>query len=322
MILPVKENENMHIKTPILVTGSHRSGTTWVAKMISASPSVRYVPEQFNLNRSQCLCGHQFNQWFQYISSANEENETPCYNHLKHALGLSYNFIPEVENINNYSNAINFLGKVSNFIQKRLLNIRPLLKDPVAFFSAEWLANKFDMDVIVLIRHPAAFASSLKRLNWTFNFSHFVEQPLLMRDLLEPFANEIKDYSLKDYDIIDQSILLWNIFNYVILQYKKRYNQWIFLRHEDISENPLEWYKYLYNRLELKFTPEIIQTIKEYSYSPLNLPEFKNQEIHRLKRNSPSNIYTWKNNLNSNEITRIRKGVGKLSHYFYSDTDW
>ncbi|MEQ9486509.1 sulfotransferase [Coleofasciculus sp. F4-SAH-05] len=312
----------MHRKTPILVTGSHRSGTTWVAKMISASPSVRYVPEQFNLNRSQCLCGHQFNQWFQYISSENEENETQCYNHLKHALGLSYNFIPEFRLVKNYSDAFKLLTKASKFILKRLLNIRPLLKDPVAFFSAEWLANEFDMDVIVLIRHPAAFASSLKRLNWTFNFSHFVEQPLLMRDLLEPFANEIKEYSLKDYDIIDQAILVWNIFHYVILQYKKRHDRWIFLRHEDISQNPLEWYKYLYNRLELNFTSEISQTIKEYSYSNLNLPEFKNQEIHCLKRNSPSNIYRWKNNLNSNEITRIRKGVEKISTYFYSDTDW
>lgn len=312
----------MQFKTPILVTGSHRSGTTWVAKMIAADPSVRYIPEQFNLNRPQSLCGYQFNQCFHYISSENKKNETQCYNHLKHALGLSYNFIPEFRTVKNHRDAFNLVTKVSKFTLKRILNIRPVLKDPVAFFSAEWLASKFDMDVIVLIRHPAAFASSLKRLNWKFNFSHFVEQPLLMRYLLEPFSNDIKNYSLKERDIIDQAILVWNIFHYVILRYQERHNQWIFLRHEDVSRNPLKEYQYLYNRLGLNFTSKVVKTIKEYSYSDKRNPDLKNQEIHILQRNSQDNIYAWKNRLNRNEISRIKNGVKKISHYFYSEADW
>ena len=38
---------------------------------------------------------------------------------------------------------------------------RPLLKDPIAVFSAEWLGDTFGMDVVVLIRHPAAFVNSI-----------------------------------------------------------------------------------------------------------------------------------------------------------------
>ena len=30
---------------PILVTGSHRSGSTWVGKMLATSPSVNYIHE-------------------------------------------------------------------------------------------------------------------------------------------------------------------------------------------------------------------------------------------------------------------------------------
>ncbi len=60
----------------------------------------------------------------------------------------------------------------------------PLVKDPIALFSAEWLAATFDMRVLVMIRHPAAFAASIRRRGWRHRFADFLEQPLLMRDLL------------------------------------------------------------------------------------------------------------------------------------------
>ena len=37
----------------------------------------------------------------------------------------------------------------------------PLIKDPIAIFSADWLADKYDMNVVVLSRHPLGFISSL-----------------------------------------------------------------------------------------------------------------------------------------------------------------
>ncbi|WP_075261386.1 sulfotransferase [Geobacillus thermocatenulatus] len=33
---------------PILVTGAHRSGTTFVGKMLSLHPSIGYIQEPFN----------------------------------------------------------------------------------------------------------------------------------------------------------------------------------------------------------------------------------------------------------------------------------
>ncbi len=50
-----------------------------------------------------------------------------------------------------------------NYYKYRMYNIRPLIKDPIGLFSYKWLVSKFDMDVLVLIKHPAAFVSSLKK---------------------------------------------------------------------------------------------------------------------------------------------------------------
>ena len=33
---------------PILVTGAHRSGTTWVGKMLALAPGIGYVHEPFS----------------------------------------------------------------------------------------------------------------------------------------------------------------------------------------------------------------------------------------------------------------------------------
>jgi hypothetical protein len=307
----------MYFKKPILITGSHRSGSTWVGKILAESLALRFIPEPFNLNNFPCKCGQKFNYWFQYVSP---ENESIFYRHVKHSIDLSYNFIGEVNAVNTPEEALKLLTNSSKFFLRRILNIRPLVKDPIALFSAEWLASKFDMDVVVLIRHPAAFASSLKRLNWTFPFSHFLEQPLLMKDHLQPFECEIREYAYQEHDIIDQAILLWRIIHYRIIKYKKNQTSWIFLRHEDLSRNPLINFQNLFSQLNLDFTENVVKIIQE-STSSLNPSEI-GEEVHCLKRNSQSNIWNWKNRLNSSEIGKIRAKVEDIASVFYSNEDW
>ena len=71
---------------PILLTGSHRSGTTWVGKIISASNSVGYIMEPFNISHPRSgLVGVKFDYWFQYI---NHENGSLYYEPIKKMLGF------------------------------------------------------------------------------------------------------------------------------------------------------------------------------------------------------------------------------------------
>jgi len=193
------------------------------------------------------------------------------------------------------------------------------MKDPIAIFSAEWLASTFNMDVIVLIRHPAAFVSSLKRLNWTFPFSHFLEQPLLMRDYLYPFKEEIKKYAIEEHDIIDQATLLWKIIHYVIAKFKTNHKDWIFVRHEDISKDPLVEFQNIFEKLNLQFSNYVKNIIKKYTNST-NPVDPSNPSS--LRRNSKQNIWNWKNRLNKEEIVRIRYKVKDISDLFYSDEEW
>src|SRR5262249_44032191 len=74
----------------ILVTGSHRSGSTWLGRVLSAAPDVVYVHEPFSpLNPLGVACEAEGGVWFQYINHRNEAQYVPT---LSRILGFDESF--------------------------------------------------------------------------------------------------------------------------------------------------------------------------------------------------------------------------------------
>lgn len=303
-------------RKPILVTGFNRSGTTWVGQMIATSPSIGYIHEPFNLSCHPGICNAPFKYWFSYVS---EENESRFYPALKRTLDFQYNLISGLKTIRSKDSLKLFFRTLVNTFRKSRLKLVPLMKDPVAIFSVEWLASRFDMDVVMTIRHPAAYVSSLKRLNWFTKFADFLAQPLLMRDHLSSFQDEIECIAGKPQDIIDNAILSWKVMFSVLQKYKNLHPDWIFLRHEDISMNPLLHFKELYEKFGLNFTDNIARRIEKHSN--INVSN-DNRAPFDILRNSKSNIHVWRNRLNRKEIKKIRDQLFELSFQLYPANDW
>jgi hypothetical protein len=202
-----------------------------------------------------------------------------------------------------------------------MLKRRALLKDPTAVFSAAWLAETFDMDVIVMIRHPAAFVGSLKKAHWPFSFHHFLDQPLLMQHHLDEFKADIEQFAEadRDKDIVGQGILLWNMFSRAILKYKETYPDWLFVRHEELSADPVAGFAKIFERLGLDYSTRVRNVIRAFS-GPTNPTEQHNGN--RVRRDSRSNIWNWKKRLTTDEIDRIRENTNDIGRFFYSEQDW
>ncbi len=309
-------------KRPILVTGATRSGTTWVGRMISASPSVGYIPEPLNFNWGRKLhpgmCAAPVRHWFPYIC---EENRDAFYEPIRDTLQFRYSLIDGLRSIRSLEDVRRVAWGYLTFWTYRANDMRPLVKDPHAVVSAEWLAEAFGMDVVVMIRHPAAFVSSIRRLNWTFPFSHFLEQPLLMRAYLRPFRQQLESYAATPPDIIDQAILLWNIVYHVVGEYRNRYEDWIFLRHEDVARDPLAFFRTVYEALGLRFSERVRSVIQEHTASsnPVRVPV---ERAFSTRRDSRSTVWQWKERLTDSEIERIRKGTEGIAREFYLEEDW
>ena len=138
-----------------------------------------------------------------------------------------------------------------------------------------------------------------------------------------PFRIGNQGYADRKTEIIDQAILLWRIIHHTLLEYKKAHGDWIFLRHEDLSLDPVREFRILCGKLGLEFNSSTEDAIQNYS-GPLNPqdPDAPVGSEETLKRNSRMNIRNWKNRLSLNEIEKIRNKVEDISRFFYSDSDW
>jgi hypothetical protein len=303
-------------KRPILVTGSHRSGTSWVGRMISQSGIVGEIWEPLNIHNRPGICASDFTVWYPYI---NKNNGYLYKKAIQDCLLFKYNYCAELKALRSLKDIARMGKNITEFAMMRAQNRRPLQKDPMALFSVEWLARTFDMQVIVLIRHPAAFAGSLKKLNWQFPFSHFLAQGELIADQLRNYETDIMRYAKKNQPLIAQANLLWNLIYSVVLGLQEKHPDWLFLRHEDLSHNPVREFKSIYEFLGLDFTPKIIEEIRAYAgkHNP------KEQHCLRsLRRNSIENIRSWEKRLTPEEIAQTRRATEEIATYFYKEEDW
>jgi hypothetical protein len=277
---------------------------------------VCYIREPFNVDSPPRIVGRGFDYWFTYITGQNEHD---FYESLNNVIALRYDLMSQFRTAQTPKDGLQLLKEFAKFSLFRIAGLRPLLKDPLAIFSAEWLAATFNMNVVVMMRHPAAFVSSIKRLGWKYPFSHFLAQPLLVKEHLHPFVAEIEEYATKEYDILDQATLLWKLIYQVINKYQERHKDWIFIRHEDFAREPLSGFNVLFDKLDLKFSPRIQERIKEYSdaRNPIN-----SENPHLIRRNSQSIVKKWQQELSKSQIARIRNKVENIADRFYQDEDW
>lgn len=306
----------MNAHVPILVAGAHRTGTTWVGKMLAASPQVAYISEPLNVWHRPGVLRAPVSQWYTLICNENEAEFLPAFREM---LGFRYGLWREIRSLRTGRDFLRMGRDLSIFLRGRIFRQRPLIKDPFAIFSAPWFAGRLGCRVVITVRHPAAFASSLKRLGWRFDFNDLLAQPLLMENWLDVDRAEME--LAKSDDVIGQASLLWRIIYRAVARMMKLHPSFIIVRHEDLSLYPTPGYRDLYAALDIDFTPKVERTILNASSSE-NPTELSQQKVHGVKLDSRANLDNWEKRLSEDEIARIRKLTGKTAKLFYSDEEW
>lgn len=303
---------------PILVTGAHRTGTTWVGKMLAASGEAAYISEPLNVLHRPGVLRVPTDHWYTYICADNEASFLPA---LQETLGFRYHPLAELRSLRSRKDFLRMGRDLGIFTSGRLGGKRPLLKDPFAVFSAPWFAERLDCRVVITIRHPAAFASSLKRLNWPFDFSDLLNQPLLMRDWLEPFREEMERAAAAPDDILRQGALLWRIVYSTAAVFQERYPDFILVHHEDLSLDPVAGFSRLYTELGLHFNERARQAVLNASSSE-NPGELSKKKVHAVRLDSRANLHNWKRRLTPEEIYTVRELTEDLAERFYPGLEW
>ncbi|MBL8062875.1 MAG: sulfotransferase [Anaerolineales bacterium] len=302
--------------TPILVTGSHRSGTTWVGKMLAADADSAYISEPLNVLHRPGVYRVPVKYWYTYISAENEAEYLPAFHEL---LDFQYHLLLEIKSLRSIKDFLRMGRDFRIFFNGSMHGQRAVIKDPFAVFSASWFAQKLNCQVVITARHPGGFVSSLKRLGWNFDFNNFLSQPLFMRDHLE--ADRAAMESMDKNDIIGQAALLWKIIYRFVHSTRSGFPQFKIVRHEDLSLDPIGGYQALYKSLGLGFT-ERVKDIIQNSSSSENPAKLAKNKTHSVKLDSRANLDNWKKILSAEEITRVRKITEGVSESFYSEEEW
>jgi hypothetical protein len=153
-------------QSTVLVAGSGRSGTTWLANILNHHNRYRYVFEPFHPGRTAPAFAPR-----QYITPSDRDS------------GF---LIP--------ARAI-LSGRVRNRwadqYNRKLVARERLVKDIWSNLMLGWLHSSFpDLRMVLILRHPCAVVDSQMRFSgwdWYVDPSHLLGQKDLMEDHLEPF---------------------------------------------------------------------------------------------------------------------------------------
>jgi Sulfotransferase domain len=302
------------MRRPILLTGMPRSGTTWVARILTASGEVGHINEPFNLAVSPGTLRVPAEHWYAYVTAQNEDRYLPA---LTRVLEFEYPLVRELRRCRSRTDALHTLKWWRDFRRSR--GLRPLVKEPHAVFSAEWFAKRLGSDVIVMVREPLAVVSSWKRLEWSFDFTNLLEQPVLMRDWLGPYEAEMTAALSPACDLVDRVALLWRVIYSVVAD--ERFPAVQLVRHEDLSRDPVHGYAELYEALGLTFGDGVAKAV-EASSSSENPAETSVEHPHETQIDSRANLRNWRHRLSEDEIARIRAVTEETAALYYPELVW
>ncbi|HEY5983931.1 MAG TPA: sulfotransferase [Anaerolineales bacterium] len=301
---------------PILVTGAHRTGTTWVGRLLAADRSLAYISEPLNVLHRPGVFSAPVRFWYTYVCSDNENKYRTAFDEL---LAFDYHILPELAAIRSPRDLLRMGRDIAIFAGGRIGHRTPLIKDPFAVFSLRWFAERLNCRIVVTVRHPAAFASGLKRLNWSFDFEDLLNQPLLLRDHLGEYRDLMR--SVPGDDVVGQAGLLWAMIYRTLHQLRQSVPDIHVVRHEDLAQQPVEGFRKLFQEVGLQYTRQVEAAIVDSSRSG-NPSELSRGRTHSVKMDSRGSLGNWRRRLSEAEVDRVRKITGDVSPLYYGEESW
>src|SRR5947208_8793231 len=102
--------------------------------------------------------------------------------------------------------------------------------------------------------------------------------------------------------------MLWKAPWFVVKQYRRQHPDWLFVRHEDLSQDPLRGFEKICRHVDIEFTPEIRKAVLESDDAALP-QELDPSLAFTTRRNIKLNVSSWKARLTIEQIARIRSRV-------------
>jgi sulfotransferase family protein len=315
---------------PVLIAGMARAGTSWVAEMVKAAGGFVHLNEPFNPKHppglSPGILRAPVPYGYVYVTP---ENAGTYERAVADMLRFRYHHVAEVRANHRLFDLAKMAKYSGSFAFGALRGKRALLDDPYASLAAEWIADRFDGQVCLLVRHPAAMVASYRKLSYSAHFRHFLAQPLLMRDWLEPWRGEMEALVDTD-DKVAQVGFFWRMLHHPLAEMAERSERIHVVRYEDLCLDPEGGYERLFALLGVEYSDYARQQVvdgtsgsskaKSHSWQ-LSRRGFLSRTAFR-PMDSKAMVGAWRKTVTPEEAARLRELTGPVAEHFYSDSDW
>lgn len=275
------------ITKSILIAGTGRSGTTWLADIIASQLPCRVMFEPFH---SRMVSEFQRFHYFQYMRPAEQNREL-------------WSFSRKV-----------LSGNIRQpWIDRQVDCLRPklrVIKEIRANLFLAWLHAVFpDVPILFMIRHPCAVVLSRMQLGWATDSDivPFLSQPTLIDDFLSDHLDTIKRARTEE----EKHAIIWCISNVVPLkQFDHTRLKVVF--YENLCTQP----EVELNRIFKEIRQEFSRSVFHY----LTVPSMTSSSMSPVV-NGTNKIEHWKEKLSEHQISNILAIVEKFGlDHLYDDT--
>ena len=294
----------------IVVTGMHRSGTTFIGRLLSHYRSLQVIHEP--LNKVYGLSG------VNYIYPVDFCDDQSKYylSLLQHSTERFPKIITKVqgEKIGKTVMRAGIGGRTKRdfvrfFFRNYVFgNITPVFKDPFAVLLVRSLLN-MNHHVLVLIRHPAAVWTSICRMGWSVNLTkeYFGKR----NECLDIPSNMYSNSNIED---VERFSWLWRaIYSYISRELSS--SNMFLLKHESFCLNPNSEIAKIEKFLNLSPSAKSKKYIRRNMFeSDANAHGYK---LHEFRRDSKYLTSAWRSCISRKDENIIRSICEKLvvQHY-------
>lgn len=231
---------------PIFIFSTRRSGSTLLMRLLHSQPGVDYLDEPLNLWRLHPHFYRLPHPSFGYFISLSNAQEEKLYRYLQDLLSGKVRF----------RHRGNLLDPGRTFFVRRFviknINATPLI---------DWFAEKFEADIVYLVRHPGAVAESLVRKGWKSAAQAYLSNKVYRKQYLNSEQLRLAQAVLEQGSPFQQCVLEWCLDNlHPLSVWRER--PWLTLSYEELILRPREMTKLLCERLRLPKPERMLNVLR------------------------------------------------------------
>lgn len=269
-------NPDPDLHKTIMIAGTARSGTTWLADLVASQISCRVMFEPFNPDLVPEYHGFHY---FQYMRPDTENQRFQSFAHKV------------------------FTGEIRNhWVDRQNQQIFPrvrLVKEVRANLALKWLHDHFpEVPIVLLIRHPCAVVSSRMDLGWAtdLDIEPLLSQPELIEDHLWKYVDLIRSVKTTE----EKHAIIWCV-SYLVPLRHFHPGEVRIIYYEDLCTQPEQELPALFEFIGHAYTRPVMQMINQPSQTA---------RAASAVVTGTDKIEGWEKKLNSLQIDRILSIVG------------